>query len=366
MIRICFVGLDNYPVLDSAYSDRYFGGESVQQTLLARIFSAKGHAVSMIVKDHGQKARTIDGIRVIPCYAEGRGLPVLRFLHPKVTGLFRALHAADADIYYQSCAGMVTGITAMYCRFAGKRFVLRMAHDNDCIPDKLLIRYSRDKKLYEYGMRKAHVVLSQTTYQKELLWKHYRVRSSVVDMVVQIPDGKATEKQIDFLWVNNFRPFKRPEMFIDLARRHPNRSFAMVGGPCPGETELFERCRAAAGVLANLKFLGPLPLHSVNEHIERSSFFVSTSPVEGFPNSFLQSWVRGVPVITFFDPDKLIETHGLGLVPHDLEEMSGMIDSSRMDGKYPKWQKHIREFAVGRFSPAIVMERYSEHFNDGA
>jgi glycosyltransferase involved in cell wall biosynthesis len=366
MTRICFVGLDNYPVLDPRYSHRYFGGESVQQTLLARTFTTEGYDVSMIVKDHGQGAVVVDGIRVIPCFEENGGLPGLRFLHPRVTGLFQALHAADADVYYQSCAGMVTGITALYCRIAGKRFVLRMAHDNDCIPDKLLIKYTRDKKLYEHGLRNAHAVLAQTAFQQELLWSNYRVRSSVVDMVVELPEGEPAEKRTEFLWVNNFRPFKRPELFIDLAMRHPQRSFAMIGGPCPGEAELFEKCRTAAAKLANLEFLGPLPLHQVNERIDRSSFFVNTSPVEGFPNSFLQSWVRGVPVISFFDPDRLIARHGLGLVPSDPKEMSRMIGSSRPDGEYPRWQRRIREYAVGRFSPAAVIKSYGEHFADGA
>ena len=51
---ICFLGLDNYPVLNPRRGHEYFGGESVQQTLLARAFVSLGHQVSMVVKDHGQ------------------------------------------------------------------------------------------------------------------------------------------------------------------------------------------------------------------------------------------------------------------------------------------------------------------------
>jgi hypothetical protein len=35
-MRICFVGLDNLPVLAPEYRSELIGGESVQQTLLAR------------------------------------------------------------------------------------------------------------------------------------------------------------------------------------------------------------------------------------------------------------------------------------------------------------------------------------------
>jgi glycosyltransferase involved in cell wall biosynthesis len=366
MNRICFVGLDNYPVLNPMYSHHYFGGESVQQTLLARSFVARGYSVSMIVKEYGQGPEiSPEGIRVIPTFSEDDGFPVLRFLHPRITKLFGALHAANAEIYYQSCAGMVTGMTALYCKATSKRFVLRIAHDNDCIPDKLLIKYKRDKMLYELGLRMADVVLAQTAYQQELLREHYRIPSMVVDMVVEIPDRMRQDKEIGFLWVNNFRPFKRPELFLELARRHPERPFVMIGGPCPGAATLFEECRSAAQSIPNLRFLGPLPLAAVNEHIDRSLFLVNTSPVEGFPNSFLQSWVRGVPVLSFFDPDRLIQRHGLGLVPATFEEMSSLLGSCRMDPEYLARQERIREFAAGRFSPMAVTERYREQFENG-
>ena len=40
--NICFVNSDNYPVLNPEYGSHYIGGESVQQTLLAREFARQG------------------------------------------------------------------------------------------------------------------------------------------------------------------------------------------------------------------------------------------------------------------------------------------------------------------------------------
>jgi len=111
--KICFVGLDNYPVLNPNKGGENFGGESVQQTLLAKAFIDIGYDVSMVVKDHGQsQGEMIDGIKVWKTFKAQEGVPVFRFFYPRLTSIVAALKKADADIYYQSCAGVNTGIVA--------------------------------------------------------------------------------------------------------------------------------------------------------------------------------------------------------------------------------------------------------------
>src|ERR1700730_18433213 len=115
-MKICLLGLDNLPVLASEYREHTVGGESVQQTLLARALARRGHEVSMVTADYGQTDAALwEDIRVFKAYAPDAGLPVLRFIHPRWTGLWRALARADADLYYTSCAGMHLGLLALFC-----------------------------------------------------------------------------------------------------------------------------------------------------------------------------------------------------------------------------------------------------------
>jgi len=65
-----------------------------------------------------------------------------------------------------------------------------------------------------------------------------------------------------------------------------------------------------------------LPYHATNRVFDRARVFVNTSEIEGFPNTFLQAWVRGVPVISFLDPDGVIRREGLGHAVGSLDEMA--------------------------------------------
>src|SRR5262245_49347871 len=138
-MRVCLVGLDNLPVLDPTYRHHTIGGESVQQTLLARALAARGHDVRMVVADYGQPdgARR-GGVRAFKPFHLEAGLPILRFAHPRWTGLWSALERADAPLYYTSCAGMHVGLLALFCRKHSRRFVFRTASDSDCDRRQLL------------------------------------------------------------------------------------------------------------------------------------------------------------------------------------------------------------------------------------
>jgi len=311
-MKICLVGLDNLPVLAPEYRQHTIGGESVQQTLLGRALARRGHDVSMVVADHGQRdGAEWEAIRVFKTYRPDAGIPVLRFIHPRWTGMWSALTRADAGVYYTSCAGMQVGLIALFCRRHSRRLVFRAASDTDCDRSRLLVGFARDRGLYGYGLRQAHAILVQSASQAETLARSYGLASRVAGMLVEKP-GPIAARDIDVLWVSNIRHLKRPDRVLELADRLPNAKFHIVGGPLPGEEALFLDVKRAAAIKNNVSFHGRLSYWDTGDLYGRAKVLVNTSDIEGFPNSYLQAWIRGVPVVTLIDPDGVIEREGLG------------------------------------------------------
>jgi glycosyltransferase involved in cell wall biosynthesis len=368
-LSVCFVGLSNLGVLAPEIDPGGASGEPVQHTLLATALARRGHRVSMVVADHGQPDGAIwQGVQTFKAYARGGGLPVLRFVHPRWTGLVAAMSRAGADVYYTSCAGGVVGQIAMFCARRGKRFVFRAASDADCMPDALIGLgpwRMRDKWLYEHGLRRASAVLVQTLHQQQLMRRNYGIASSIAGLAMAPGHSERAfgERDIDALWVSNMRRVKRPDVLLDVADRLPRVSFHMVGGTVNGAEPFFATVQAQAAGRSNVTFHGAVPYREVSAFYSRARVFVNTSDVEGFPNTYLQAWASGTPVVAFFDPDGVIAREGLGAAVRTADEMTAAVQRLTIDeSEWRAARERCLSFIERHYSEDAVLQPYLQSF----
>jgi glycosyltransferase involved in cell wall biosynthesis len=324
-MKVCLVSLNALPALSAAHKGQYIGGAEVQLTQLAVALAVRGHEVSMIVADAGQPDGAVyEGVTTLTSFKPSAGLPFIRFLHPRWTKLWSAASRADADVYLYSCAGFVLGLLALYCRLHGRRLVYRLASDADCDLKTALIKSGRDRWLYRYGLQRTDAVLVQSIAQQAAIERNFGRKSTVVRGLVEGPrSGSAsTAKDIDVLWLANLRHLKRPDRLLDLAEALPQFSFHMAGGPVPGDEAYYRQIESRAHAIPNVTFHGKVPYMDVGRLFDRAKVFTNTSEVEGFPNTFLQAWARGIPVVTLFDPDGLVAREALGSSHREVADMA--------------------------------------------
>jgi len=348
---ICFVALNAYNVISSQNTLEHTGGAEVQQLRIAGWLVYKGYSVSFVTLDHGQPDDiNIRGIKIYKAYAKEDGIRGLRFVYPRWSGLWSAMARADADVYYQRCAGNETGQVALWCYLHRRRFIFAAASDPDCESSLCALKSWREKALYGIGLKLANVVIVQTTNQQNLMWQNMRIDTVLVrNCGWNIATGSSCEQPpniaigpIHVLWVGRISEEKRFEWLLDVAEKCPEITFDVVGAPnttCGYASLLTKRATA----IPNVKMHGQIPYGEMVGYYQRCSVLCCTSAYEGFPNTFLEACSLGMPIVSTFDPDDVIVSNGLGLVAQDVEGivacLKKLIQSAEMWSKASKVAK---------------------------
>ena len=326
--RVCFHVPYLYPLV-SGGEIGYTGGLEVQQALLSRGLVREGFEVSVVTCDYGQPARvTHDGVTYLRSYPPHAGLPVVRFLHLRLSRTVAALNAADADVYFMQGAGLMAGVTRDVAHARRAPFVFLAAHDWDTLRSMPYQERARERWWYRRALLGCDLRLAQTRWQQESLRREWALDSLLLRNPVELPSSTVDPGRDGALvWLATYKAAKRPEWFTELARRMPSRRFVMCGViPEPPLTrECHDAALAAARECPNLEVRGFLDHDRLVELFAEASLLVHTSPAEGFPNVFLEAWSHGLPTVTGVDPDGVIRAHGIGEVAGTFE---GFLDAA--------------------------------------
>lgn len=317
------------------------GGAETQAWMVAKAIASRGWEVHYLCESLAPRAPVAeDGVTVRRMPLHRRDLAVLW-----TAQLYQHLAAVDAEVYYQRIALPHTGLVARFCLAHDRAFVWASSHTEDCTGDKftahamhsptwrgrlgLPIAFLNDW-LVRYGQRRAHALVTQTRDQAESLKRHLGLSS------VTIPNGHPEPESVLLkqnpplvVWVANLNRWKRPRLFVALARACQDipAQFVMVGKCADGrlEAELAQLTQE----MPQFAYQGEVDPDAVNDLIARATLLVNTSLAEGFPNTFIQSWLRGTPVLSLtVNPDSVITREGIGVcsgtfdqLVHDLRKL---------------------------------------------
>jgi glycosyltransferase involved in cell wall biosynthesis len=351
----------------------HVGGVERQTSLMAKWFAARGHQVSLITWDEGQpQDYFMEGVRIIKMCRQSAGVPGIRFFHPRWTSLNKALTKANAEIYYQNCGEYITGQVALWCLRKKRLFVYSTANDTDCDPALPEMRTVREKILYKYGLNHASEIIVQTRKQQQMLNKGFNLESTVLPMPCPEPNNikyrepifPAILKPFRVGWAARISKEKRLELLVEVARALPEVIFE-VGGEATGKVgnDYAQPILPAVASLPNIILHGRINREEMPGFYSRIHLFCCTSAYEGFPNTFLEAWSHGLPIVSTFDPDGLIAEHELGKAATDV---ASLVDSIRYYMEKPeKWEASStrpRNYFLQNHTVDEVMARFEQVF----
>ncbi len=322
-IKLCFLSLKAYPLFNTGIKDLInkgvFGGAEIDMYNLAVWFSKQGDfEIKFWVADYGQEDEEIyDNILV----------KKLKYITPNTTDmgvtkkisrkvlLYKELFFCDSDIYITEAASKYVGLLAIIEKIIKrKKFIFRLASDVDAN-----VEFYKDEKrtyyLYKFGIRNCSLVISQSENQKNLLINNLNLKSVVIKNGFFIDDNIPMDIKSFILWVSRGVPLKRPEVFLELAKKLPDKQFVII---MPGNHPIVSKIKEAASKLDNVAFIDYVPYFEIHRYYEGALLFVNTSEYEGFPNAFIQACLGKTPILSFrVDPDDFIKKNSLGYCCND-------------------------------------------------
>ncbi len=369
MPRIAFI-------LPAFYAD-HIGGAERQVQILANHLRNEGWEIVYICErsaDHPNK-EIHEGIEVLALPQRKRRSAWLNHFTLK-----KAMTESRVDIFYQRIRHPYTGMAAFHARKMRKPFIFAVASIADVIRDKNLRRSSQagnpldlllhplNRYIEDFGILKADAIICQTKEQSETLQKHYDRNGTIIPNHIITNNESITSKKVqpEILWLSNIKPFKRPELFIELARRCSDLQTRFVMAGLCQDQYIYEIIRQADDELDNFTYIGPLDPSDADKNILEATLLVNTSEFEGFPNSFQQAWAGGVPTLSLgVDPDGVIQRESMGGCAASLGELERMVRDFIDDGeKLRRTGGKARIFACQNYDISLLLPRYLELFNN--
>jgi glycosyltransferase involved in cell wall biosynthesis len=324
-MRICFWGK-----IADALNGRTGGGGELQIALMAKTLAGLGHEVVVVDLDISKEYTTQDGIRVCPVKGYNKGIKGLRTFTHRLPGLYSTFVNINADIYYCRIREYRHIIVYMAARKVGAKFILGLASDLDIlsIAKRWKHFYSSNVRdlwgvfngfagelVYPYMLRNADGVFVQHIGQKELL-KKKNIDSVILPNVIDTSSFTvgADYDKTDFVYVGSLDKRKGFADFYRVVKESSGHNFKVIGSPRDKTgNPYYEKLKS----FENVKLTGRLSHEETLRQISESRALISTSPMEGFPNVFIEAWACGVPVLSLYvDPGNVIEKEELGVNAH--------------------------------------------------
>jgi len=315
------------------YPGRKMGGAEYQTALLGKGLVEKGHDVTFVaVRAEKEGTFEVDGIKVveIPGWRKTGNGPyqqqvqhIIQTTAPDVCYIRLLTELADLSAICNQAKIPVASVTCSLRETTPFLFGYHPRETLGYLRSQQTFRHFRS--FWAIRRSAAHICNTAELRTHMQPWLPGKPIHMIYNGSPTAPTEdlhKSATGQV--IWVNNFKNGKRPHLFVEMARQLPQFRFVMIGSIA--EEGRYGRWlkEMIKNAPSNLHYLGPLPVHETNKHISQSDLLVYTSKagVEGFGNSFLQAWFRGVPTASLsFGLDGILERERVGFFARTFEEL---------------------------------------------
>lgn len=301
------------------------GGAEYQMRLIADILKEEFEIVFLYLGDvpgecvSSTHHKIVDGYKVYFVQSCSK-LDSVVLKYPYGRRVYEILKAEKPDFVYQRVLKFMSYYISKYQKELGYKHFIHIA-------DLFTISFKKEglRNRFNYFFFKQTVAnkpqfVVQTNEQFNILKQegiapalHVYNMHPVVDLCIE--DVVRAKKNADvkhIVWVANIKGIKRLEIFVETAKYYKDNStyhFDIIGN--------VQDSVYAEPILNDIKQLNNITHYTgkdnefVNQFLlDNACLVVNTSVSEGFSNVFIQSWLRGIPVVSLnSNPDSIFDKY---------------------------------------------------------
>ena len=346
------------------------GGAEYQSRLIANLLSDDNEVIFISYPHSRDEVTIVDGIKVYKLtlkHPTANQISVYYFFSRKI---YSILKRESPDVLYQRVLNTFSTYLAFYAQKLKIPFLLHIADDNSVVFDKYSIRnFIRFIFFKLLVNRKVHFIC-QTDRQKGLLHKQKLVPDLIVPNFHLPLDyhPKKINGIFNVVWIANVRPFKQLEVYLDIVKAFlgNNKIFFHCIGNIP-MSKYGVLLKEKINQLPNLRYHGSCTNEFINNFLSDAHLLVNTSKYEGFSNTFIQAWMKGVPVLSLnCDPNEFLTRYPIGIFCNgDLQMLLEKINQFSVDSQlYQTYSTNARKVSLEHFSvdknKKIIIDYFAE------
>lgn len=354
-LKVCFVSPKAYPLFNSTVKG-VFGGAEVDLYLLAtELAKDKDFEVSCITADYNQpKTEIIENVKIIKS---------LNFKQNQITGairIWKAMKKANANIYMMKTPSPGVPLVAAFCKLHKKTFVYRAASERE-FNGVYLSDHPILGRLFMRSLRRAVLITVQNESDRQQMLSLMSLDAKVIPNGHRMPDITDSDKQT-ILWVGRSAPVKRPELFLELAKR-VDAPFTMICQKATGDNN-YQNLVDNAKQIENLTFIDQVPFAEIDTFFRDAKILVNTSDSEGFPNTFIQAAKHATPILSLnVNPDNFLDKYNCGInAKGDINKMADSLASLFEGDRLSELGQNARKYVKKCHDISGIVEQYKDLF----
>jgi glycosyltransferase involved in cell wall biosynthesis len=339
------------------------GGSERQQWLLARALASSGWTVFVGIRHGlgGGERRVIEGVEF---HGITRGHYLLDW--------YRFLSSARPDWLYWRAATHLLGPLVEIAHLNKVKTIFATAFDSDVQPRTALTARRQWWPFYVWGLSRSERLFVQHEAQLEHLPSRWQGKTTVMRSITDRYESFTSHSNREpyIAWVGMLRQPKRPDLLIEIAERSPHIKYVVCGGTTTHRSRsgysqsIIDRFRS----VPNIEYRGQVASHEAEQVIAGAAVLLCTSDQEGFPNTFLQAWSHGTPVVTMqVDPDSVIKRLDLGTVTGTVE---ATVEQLHVLIKLPGERQEIAyrgmEYILNNHSAEVIVQAFNSVTHQGS